>query len=92
MQRCRQCEATMLATETQCVQCGGVVQDNKPKADAKARFVVGIKYFMFACGGLTFLSLFMDVGPSFMTCAIITVLLGLVRSSAQEMLIDREPD
>jgi hypothetical protein len=66
------------------------VQDAAPKSDAKTRFSATIKYFMFLCGGLTVLSLFMDVGPSFMTCLSITLLLGLVRSSADEMLIDRD--
>lgn len=82
----------MLATETQCVNCGGVVQDTKPKSDAKSRFRTGIKYFMFACAGLSVLALFVDVGPSFMVCACMTLLLGIIRSSAEEMLIDREKE
>lgn len=82
----------MLATETQCVNCGGVVQDNKPKSDAKSRFRTGIKYFMFACAGLSVLSLFIDVGPSFTVCASMTLLLGIIHSSAEEMLIDREKE
>jgi hypothetical protein len=82
----------MLPTETECISCGGVVQDNKPKSDAKSRFRTGIKYFMFACAGLSVVSLFVDVGPSFMICVSMTVLLGIIRSSAEEMLIDREKE
>ena len=82
----------MLTTETQCVNCGGIVQDNKPKSDAKSRFRTGIKYFMFACAGHSVLSLFINVGPSFMVCASMTLLLGIIRSSAEEMLIDREKE
>jgi len=82
----------MTSTETTCISCGAAVVDSKPKTDAKSMFRTGIKYFMFFCGGLAVVSLFVDVGPSFATCAILTVLLGLVRSSAEEMLIDREKD
>jgi hypothetical protein len=45
---------------------------------------------MYFCGALAVIALFIDIGPSFATCAILTVLLGLVRSSAEEMLIGRE--
>lgn len=92
MQRCRQCEATMLATETKCLNCGGVVHDEAPKSDAKSRFRTGIKYFMFLCAGLSVLSLFINVGPSFAVCASMTLLLGIILSSAEAMLIDREKD
>ncbi len=90
MQRCRQCEATMTATETECLNCGNKVQDNRPKSDAKTRFRTAIKYLTFGCAGLTIASLFVSVGPSFATCASVTVVLFLVLSSAEEMLIDRE--
>ncbi len=82
----------MTSTETQCVSCGQVVQDVKPKSDAKTRFRTGIKYFMFFCAGLSLISLFVDVGPSFPVCASMTFLLALIQSSAQEMLIDREKE
>jgi hypothetical protein len=92
MQRCRKCEATMLQTETKCLNCGGVVEEDKPKTDGRTLFRTGIKYFMYFCGILAVVSLFVDVGPSFATLAILTVLLGLILSSAQEMLIDREKE
>ena len=82
----------MTNAETQCLSCGQIVQDNKPKSDAKSRFRTGIKYFMFFCGGLSIVSLFVDVGPSFPVCASMTLLLGLIQSSAEEMLIDREKE
>ena len=80
----------MTPTEKQCLACGGMVPDDKPKFDGKARFLQGIGYFMKACAVMTVLALFMNVGPSFMTCLIMTVLLGLVKSSMSEMMIDRE--
>jgi hypothetical protein len=90
MQRCRTCEATMTPTELTCISCGTPVPPDKPKFDARARLFGFIKYFMFACAAMTVLSLFMNVGPSFMTCAIMTLVLGLVRSSADEMMVDQE--
>lgn len=92
MQRCRTCEASMTQTEKQCLNCGGLVPDDKPKFDSKARFLQGIGYFMKGCAVITVLSLFMNIGPSFMTCAIMTVVLGLVKSSMSEMMIDREKE
>jgi len=80
----------MTPTEKKCLNCGGLVPDDKPKFDGKARFLQVIGYFMKACIVLTVVSLFMNVGPSFMTCAIMTVVLGLVKSSMSEMMIDRE--
>ena len=90
MQRCRTCEATLTATEKECLNCGTAVRDNTPKTDYKGHVRTGIKCFMFLCGGMTVLSLFMNVGPSFMTCGITTAVLGLVRSSADEMLGEKE--
>ena len=92
MQRCRQCEATMTSAELECLNCGNKIQDNRPKSDAKSRFRTAIKYATFACAALTVASLFVTVGPSFATCASVTVVLFLVLSSAQEMLIDREKE
>ena len=80
----------MIPTETECLNCGNKVQNNRPKSDAKSRFRTTIKYLTFGCAGLTLASLFVSVGPSFPTCASVTVVLFLVLSSAQEMLMDRE--
>jgi len=82
----------MTNAETHCLSCGQIVQDTKPKSDVRTRFRTGIKYFMFFCGALSIVSLFVDVGPSFAVCASITLLLGLIQSSAEEMLIDREKE
>jgi len=82
----------MTNAETTCLSCGGVVQDNKPKSDFKTRFRTGIKYFLFAMMGLTVVSLFVSVGPSFATCISVTIVLFLAKSSAEEMLLDREKE
>jgi hypothetical protein len=86
MQRCRTCESRLTPTEKQCGNCGTPVPDGKAKTDYKAHARTAIKWFMFLCGGMTVLSLFMNVGPSFVTCGVMTAVLGLVRSSADEML------
>ena len=82
----------MTPTEKECLACGSPVASDKPKFNTKAHFRGFIKYFMFVCMALTVLSLFMNVGPSFMTCAIMTVVLGMARSSMDEMMIDREKE
>lgn len=92
MQRCRQCEATMTVQESECLNCGSKVQDNKPKSDARSRFRTVIKVLVFGCAALTVASLFVSVGPSFATCASVTVVLFLVLNSAEEMLIDRDKE
>jgi hypothetical protein len=90
--RCRACEATMTPAEQVCISCGTPAEEKKNKSDAKTRFRTIIKYFMFITAGMSVASLFVDVGPSFATCASVTVVLFLALSSAQEMLIDREKD
>jgi hypothetical protein len=49
-------------------------------------FLTGFLVLMFA---LTGLSTFSDLGPSFLTCASITVVLLLIRSSMLEMTNDK---
>ncbi len=51
---------------------------------------------MFLCGGMTVLSLFMNVGPSFMTCGITTAVLGLcavppMKCSAKRRIVTSAP-
>ncbi len=80
----------MIPSEKQCLNCGTAVADDKPKFDAKGKFRGVIKYTMWMCGAAGVLSLFMNVGTSFATCAIMTLVLGLVLSSADEMMIDKD--
>jgi hypothetical protein len=92
MQRCRHCESTMMNDETVCIACGGAVQDDKPKSDAKSKFRTFIKFFMLFTALLGLASLFFETGVSFTTCMAVTIVLFLALSSAQEMLIDREKE
>jgi hypothetical protein len=87
MQRCRQCEATMTPTETECLNCGATIEVKTAKDEAKAKFRSVIKLLMFASAAMAAASIFVDVGPSFTTCMCVTVVLGLVLNSAEEMLI-----
>lgn len=92
MQRCRQCEATMTPTEMECLNCGATIEVKSAKDEAKAKFKTVIKVLMIASGVMAIASLFVNVGPSFTTCMCVTVVLGLVLNSAEEMLIDRKKD
>ena len=90
MQRCRQCEATMTPTETECLNCGAVLEVKTAKDTAKAKFRSIIKLLAFASGAMAIASVFVDVGASFMTCMCVTIVLFLVLNSAEDMLIDRK--
>jgi hypothetical protein len=87
MQRCRQCEATMTPTETECLTCGATIEVKTAKDTAKAKFRSIIKLLALVSGAMAIASLFVNVGPSFMTCLCVTIVLFLVLNSAEDMLI-----
>ena len=89
MQRCHQCEASMTKDEKECLSCGAAVKV-PPKPDARTRFRVAIKAFFWFSAGLTILSILTPWGPPVLTGACVTMVLLLVKSSMDEMLIDRE--
>lgn len=90
MQRCRQCEATMTPTETECLNCGATIEVKTAKDTAKAKFRSIIKFLTMASFAMAIASIFVEVGPSFMTCICVTIVLFLVLNSAEDMLIDRK--
>ena len=87
MIRCRQCNSTLKRDEQECYACGQIVMNGD---DAKVlfakRFNAGISVLFFICAGITVASLFLDATPPFVDCAAVTGILGLVRSSAGQML------
>ena len=87
MQRCRQCEATMTPTELECLNCGATIEVKTAKDAAAAKFRSIIKLLAMASGIMAIASLFVNVGPSFITCLCVTIVLFLVLNSAEEMLI-----
>jgi hypothetical protein len=89
MQRCKTCEATIRKDEKQCLVCGAA-QVEPPKSDFSTRGRVLIKWFFLFSAALTLISLLTPWGGSFITWLCVTIVLFLVRSSWNEMLVDRE--
>lgn len=90
MQRCLQCEATMTPKELNCPNCGASA---KPKAEGggvKQHFRNAVKLFFLISALMTVLSLFTDWGPPFLTSLAVTLVLLLVKNSADEMLVDSD--
>ena len=82
-----QCHATLKHDEAECYACGNmVVRGDDAKVIFARRFNTGITVLFFICAGITVASLFLDATPPFVDCAAVTGILGLVRSSAGQML------
>jgi hypothetical protein len=65
--------------------CGAEVQIVKDKVTIQERICTGLKFAVIFCGLLTVASLFVDFTPSFAKCSVATLILGLAKSSAEEM-------
>jgi polyferredoxin len=87
MEKCRDCNGTLMKDELKCFNCGRVVQtqDSAQTVFGK-RFSSFLNVAFIASALLTVASLFFDFTPPFMRCLMLTVLLLLVRSSAAQMM------
>jgi hypothetical protein len=85
MNRCRECNATMTKTETTCLGCGSELEVETRTDRIGGRFRVVIKILFLASAVLTIASLFVDATPPFSRCAITTLVLLVVMSSANQM-------
>ena len=82
-----QCSSTLKKTEEECYNCGSVVQKgDDPKVIFAQRFSSSINVIFIGCSAITVASLFLDFGPPFSHCASVTGVVGLVKSSAAQML------
>jgi hypothetical protein len=72
-------------TEVKCFMCGTLVVADTHKIPIQQRICSGLK-FAFVCSSvLTVASLFFDATPSFTKCSVATLILGLAKSSADQM-------
>lgn len=86
MTRCRDCDTVLTPAETECISCGApVVAKESAKSIFGQRFTGCIKMMFFASAGLTVASLFFDATPSFTKCVTCTLVLAIVKSSAEQM-------
>jgi len=89
MQRCKVCEASMTNDEKECLSCGSAVAP-PPKSDFRTRGRTFVHYFFLFSAAWTVFSLLTPWGGSVMASACVTMVLLLVKSSWNEMLIDRD--
>lgn len=84
--RCLDCNATLTKAETLCFTCGAAVPRELPGSILGRRFTKLITYSFFGSAVLTLVSLFVDFTPSFTKCLATTLVLLLVKSSADQMV------
>ena len=85
-----QCEATMTPEEMTCLNCGASKKPKSEKTGGRYRFRQAVTIIFFASALLSLVALFTDYGPPFLTCMAVTLVLLLVKSSADEMVADAE--
>jgi hypothetical protein len=85
MMRCESCHGTLKRDETKCFICGTAVPPEKNAVTLRDRFRVLVRYAFFFSSILTVASLFTDYAPPFIKCVLATVILLLVKNSADQM-------
>jgi len=85
MQKCASCSGTLRNDETTCFICGTAVPPRVKKATLADRFRTFTKYAFIFSSVLTVASLFFSFTPSFTKCVVATLVLSLVKSSADQM-------
>jgi hypothetical protein len=83
--KCAACHGTMQKEETKCFLCGTAVGPDRTKVTLQDRFSAAVKVALIISSLMTVASLFTDFTPSFTKCMVATVVLGLVKNSAQQM-------
>jgi hypothetical protein len=90
MMKCANCNGSLRNDEAVCFVCGTAVPVVTNKVALRERFRTGVKLGFYGSAGLTVLSLFLsDYTPSFVKCLTSTVILLLVKSSADQMFENR---
>src|ERR1700733_5856714 len=84
--RCVTCDGTLTKTELKCLMCGTEVHEDKNQATIQQRICFGLKVALIFAALLTVASLFLDFTPSFAKCSVATLILGLAKSSAEQMV------
>jgi hypothetical protein len=85
MEKCHDCNSILSKEETSCFTCGCAVRRKAPGAGVAGNMVRVINVLMVVAAILTVASLFFNFTPPFATCAVVTLILGIVKSSAGQM-------
>jgi hypothetical protein len=85
MERCKQCETPLAKSDASCVNCGELIQPKIEKPSYKKRFGKLVTVMFIGSAGLTVVALFTSYVGSFVTCLATTIVLLMVKKSADEM-------
>ena len=85
MERCLQCNSTLTAAEKECFTCGATVPEKNPKASLSERFQLVVKILFIVSAVMTVVLIFTDFGSSVLKGFAATLVLFLVKNSADHM-------
>jgi len=85
MQRCKQCESPLAKTDVSCINCGELIHVAEPKSNLKKRFGKVVTVLFILSSALTVVALFTSYVGSFVTLLATTIVLLMVKKSADEM-------
>jgi len=85
MERCKQCESPLAKSDVSCVNCGELTRPVKSKTGFRQHFGKVVTGLFLLSAILTVVSLFTNYVGSFMTCLGATIVLLMVKKSADEM-------
>ena len=85
MERCKQCESPLAKSDVSCVNCGELTRPLKSKTGYRQHFGKVVTALFLLSAILTVVALFTNYVGSFMTCLGATIVLLMVKKSADEM-------
>jgi len=86
MEKCLDCNSILTKEETVCFTCGSPVRRKADGAGMAGNLVRVINVLLVISGLLTLASIFFSFTPPFMKCGFATLILGVVKSSADQMV------
>jgi len=86
MEKCLDCNAILTKEEKICFTCGAPVRRKDEGAGVAGNLVRIINVLLVISGVLTLASIFFSFTPPFAKCAVATLILGIVKSSAAQMV------
>ena len=86
MNRCRECTSVMTKTETVCLACGSAADKSTTTDKMSGGFRTMLNILFISSCVLTVASLFFEFTPPFTKCAVSTLVLLIVKSSAGQMI------
>jgi len=85
MERCKQCDSPLAKSDAACINCGEIVNPVKTKPDFRKQFGKVVTGLFILSAALTVVALFTNYMGSFVTCLATTIVLLMVKKSADEM-------